>query len=59
MGDHETRISLGLLKDVVRNVSRKPGQRSVVLISPGFIVSTMEHDYGDIHRSGCPLAGRD
>jgi VWFA-related protein len=48
MGDHETRISLGLLKDVVRNVSRKPGQRSVVLISPGFIVSTMEHDYGDI-----------
>jgi VWFA-related protein len=47
-GDHETRISLGLLKDVVRNVSRKPGQRSVVLISPGFIISAMEHDYGDI-----------
>jgi VWFA-related protein len=48
MGEHETRISLGLLTDVVRNISRKPGQRSVVLVSPGFIVSAMERDYGDI-----------
>jgi VWFA-related protein len=47
-GDHESRISLGLLSDVVRNVSRKPGQRSVVLVSPGFITPQLEYDYTEI-----------
>jgi VWFA-related protein len=47
-GDHESRISLGLLRDVVRNVSRKPGQRSVVLVSPGFITPQLEYEYTDI-----------
>ncbi len=36
-GEQESRVSLGLLKDVVRQISRMPGQRSVVLVSPGFI----------------------
>ena len=35
-GDHESRVSLSSLKDVVSNVSRMPGQRSIVLVSPGF-----------------------
>ncbi len=47
-GDHESRISLGLLGDVVRNVSRMPGQRSVVLVSPGFITPQLEYDYTQI-----------
>jgi VWFA-related protein len=47
-GDHESRISLGLLSDVVRNLSRKPGQRSVVLVSPGFITPQLEYDYTQI-----------
>lgn len=47
-GDHESRLSLGLLSDVVRNVSRKPGQRSVVLVSPGFITPQLEYDYTQI-----------
>jgi VWFA-related protein len=47
-GDHETRISLGLLKDVVNNLSKKPGQRSVVLVSPGFIAPQLEFDYNEI-----------
>ena len=47
-GDHESRISLGLLSDVVRNVSRKPGQRSVVLVSPGFITPQLEYEYTEI-----------
>jgi VWFA-related protein len=47
-GDHESRISLGVLKDVVRNISHMPGQRSVVLVSPGFIAPQMEYDYTDI-----------
>src|SRR5580704_16651566 len=47
-GDHESRISLGLLSDVIRNVSRMPGQRSVVLVSPGFITPRLEYDYTEI-----------
>jgi VWFA-related protein len=47
-GDHESRISLGLLSDVVRSVSRMPGQRSVVLVSPGFITPQLEYEYTDI-----------
>ncbi len=47
-GDHESRISLGLLSDVVRDISRMPGQRSVVLVSPGFITPQLEYDYSQI-----------
>ena len=47
-GDHESRISLGLLSDVVRNISHMPGQRSVVLVSPGFITPQLEYDYTQI-----------
>ena len=47
-GDHESHISLGVLKEVVRNISRMPGQRSVVLVSPGFIAPQMEYDYTEI-----------
>jgi VWFA-related protein len=35
-GGAETRVSLGVLKDVVRRMSAMPGQRSVILVSPGF-----------------------
>ena len=47
-GDHETRIALGVLKDTVRSLSKMPGQRSLVLISPGFITPRMEYDYTEI-----------
>jgi VWFA-related protein len=36
VGDHETRLSLGTLKDVVRRISAMPGQRSILIVSPGF-----------------------
>jgi VWFA-related protein len=36
-GDTESRLSLGVVKDVVRRLSTMPGQRSIVLISPGFL----------------------
>lgn len=36
-GDAETRLALGVLKDVVRRISAMPGQRNIVLVSPGFI----------------------
>jgi len=38
IGESETRLALGVLKDVVRRVSAMPGQRSVILVSPGFLV---------------------
>jgi VWFA-related protein len=36
LGNHETLIALGTLKDVVRRISVMPGQRTVILVSPGF-----------------------
>jgi len=47
-GEHESQISLGVLKAVVQNLSRMPGQRSIVLVSPGFIAPRMEQEYTDI-----------
>ena len=36
LGSHETQLSLGALKDVVRRIAAMPGQRSILIISPGF-----------------------
>lgn len=47
-GQHESRISLGTLADVVNRISRMPGQRCVVLVSPGFITPQLEYEYGQI-----------
>jgi VWFA-related protein len=37
LGDQETRISLGVLQDVIRHIAAMPGQRIIVLVSPGFV----------------------
>jgi VWFA-related protein len=47
-GEHESRVSLEALKDVVRGVSRMPGQRSIVLVSPGFIAPDLQYEYTEI-----------
>ena len=47
-GDHESRVSLSSLRDVVSSISRMPGQRSIVLVSPGFITPTLEYESADI-----------
>jgi VWFA-related protein len=47
-GEHESRVSLGVLKEVVRATSRMPGQRSVVVVSPGFITPQMEYEFTEI-----------
>jgi VWFA-related protein len=39
LGDHETRLALGVLKDAVRRLSAMPGQRTIILVSPGFITN--------------------
>jgi VWFA-related protein len=41
-GDHETTSALGAVKDVVRRLSAMPGNRNLVLVSPGFLL-TRDH----------------
>jgi VWFA-related protein len=47
-GQQESRIALDTLKDVVRSISRMPGQRSVVVVSPGFIIPELQYEYMDV-----------
>jgi VWFA-related protein len=48
VGDQETRLSLGALKDAIRRLAAAPGQRSVVLLSPGFLTPNLEYDVSDV-----------
>jgi VWFA-related protein len=36
-GEHETKVSLSVLSDIVRRMTGVPGQRTIILVSPGFI----------------------
>lgn len=47
-GDAETHLALTSLKDVIRRVSAVPGQRCVVLVSPGFITPQQEYDVDNL-----------
>jgi VWFA-related protein len=54
IGGQESRISLSVLKDVVRRLSVMPGQRSMVVVSPGFLTpeTDMLNDYmEDVERA--------
>jgi VWFA-related protein len=42
-GEHDAHLTMGVLKDVVRRMGAMPGQRIVVLISPGFLASEEYH----------------
>jgi len=50
LGDQESRVALTVLKDVVRRISVMPGQRSMVVVSPGFLTpeTDMLKDYTDV-----------
>ncbi|MGA7217067.1 MAG: VWA domain-containing protein [Candidatus Sulfotelmatobacter sp.] len=47
-GEQESKVSLVTLKQTVNSISRMPGQRSIVLVSPGFIAPQLEFDYNQI-----------
>lgn len=47
-GEHESHIALGALADVVRHLAYMPGQRSVVLISPGFITPDLQYEFNQL-----------
>lgn len=36
MGDTETRMALGVLKNLIRRIAAMPGERTIILVSPGF-----------------------
>lgn len=41
-GDQDVRASLGYLRDVIHTMSKLPGQRTLILLSPGFLSGTPE-----------------
>jgi len=47
-GDLESRLALGVLKDTVRRTALMPGQRNVVLVSPGFLTPLLESEYMEL-----------
>ncbi|MGH9708456.1 MAG: VWA domain-containing protein [Candidatus Acidiferrales bacterium] len=47
-GDNQTIYSVRRLSEIVQQISTLPGQRTVVLISPGFIFPTRELDLSEI-----------
>ena len=38
-GEHDSHLSLTVLKDVIRRMAAMPGQRSMILVSPGFFTT--------------------
>jgi VWFA-related protein len=52
-GDRETSLGLGALRDVVRKLSVMPGNRNLVLVSPGFLLTrdTRSDEYDVLERA--------
>ena len=42
IGDQDVRVSLGFVRDVVRRMASLPGQRTLILMSPGFLTVVPE-----------------
>jgi VWFA-related protein len=47
-GDSETQYSYRHLEDVIRRLAGMPGQRVLVLVSPGFISSTLQSEASEV-----------
>src|SRR6266566_4808137 len=47
-GDNETQYAYRHLQDVVRHLANMPGQRVLVLVSPGFIPSTLQSEASEM-----------
>jgi len=44
-GNHESHVALTVIDNLVRRLSVMPGQRSIVLVSPGFLTPELEFEY--------------
>ena len=42
LGDQDVRVTLGFIKELIRKISALPGQRTLILVSPGFLTVTSE-----------------
>lgn len=47
-GDNETEYAYRHLEAIIRRMTSLPGQRVMVLVSPGFIMSTLQYDASDL-----------
>jgi VWFA-related protein len=47
-GDNETQYAYRHLEDVVRRLANMPGQRVLVLVSPGFITTTLQSEASEM-----------
>jgi VWFA-related protein len=47
-GGYDTRLALTTLRDVIRRISYLPGQRNIVLVSPGFLTIEDRAAVGDV-----------
>lgn len=47
-GQQESRLALDTLKGVVRSLAKMPGQRTAILVSPGFLTPDLEYAFSDI-----------
>ena len=47
-GDNETQYAYRHLEAILRRMTSLPGQRVMVLVSPGFIMSTLQYDASDL-----------
>jgi VWFA-related protein len=47
-GQVDSRLVIGVLKSALRRLMVMPGQRSLILISPGFLTPQLEYDYDDL-----------
>jgi VWFA-related protein len=48
LGSQESRVSLLVLKEVVRRMSGMPGQRTIIIVSPGFITPLEQTEKMDV-----------
>lgn len=48
LGEYQVRQAFGTLDALIRRMSSLPGQRAIVLVSPGFFVSPSVHDSAEI-----------
>lgn len=48
VGEHDSRLAIGVLRDVVRRIAVMPGQRNLVLVSPGFLTPEMDFENNEV-----------
>ncbi len=47
-GEQDSRMTVSVLRDAVRRITSMPGQRNLVLISPGFLTPDLQYEYTDV-----------